>query len=221
MKKVLSGFFVGLIMISAASFAFAGDSGYYVGFKTGASIQDYSDVVFRNPRITGTSQDNDSESDAIISFQIGKTLSSFPVRLELEYAFTDGVDFDRFHTPFPTTRQRITVDSKRVMINAYHDHNFSFASVYVGAGIGVAINNADALQGTSSQFDDETEASFAWSLGAGVTKKVFTNYTLDLGYRYVDLGEAHTGWSSFAPNDEQFKGDLDAHEITVGIRYNF
>jgi len=203
------------------NFALAGDSEYYIGFKTGASIQDYNDVSFVNPRITGTSQDNDSETDAIYSFQVGKTLSSFPVRLEVEYASSGEVNFDRFHTPFPTTRQRIIVDSERVMFNIYHDRSFSFASVYVGAGLGLAINNTDALQGDSSQFDDKTVTSIAWSLGAGVTKDIFKNYTLDLGYRYIDLGEADTGASEFDANDEQFRGDLDAHEIIVGVRYNF
>jgi opacity protein-like surface antigen len=221
MSKTIINIFSALLVLILVNISYAGDSGTYIGFKTGASIQDYNDVKFENPRITGVSQDNDSDAEAIISFQVGKTLSSFPVRLEIEYAFTGEVIFDRFHTPFPTTRQRIIVDSKRIMFNAYHDRSFSLASVYVGAGIGLAINNTDALQGDSDNFNDKNVRSLAWSLGAGVTKNVFTNYTLDLGYRYVDLGAADTNKSEFAPNDEQFKGYLDTHEITAGLRYNF
>ena len=221
MKKVILGVLVSLFIFYMPNFALAGDSGYYIGFKTGASIQDYSDVSFINPRITGTERDNDSETDAIYSFQVGKTLSNFPVRLEVEYASSGEVNFDRFHTPFPTTRQRIIVNSERVMFNMYHDRSFSYGSVYVGAGIGLAINNTDALQGDSSEFKNKQVTSTAWSLGAGATKDIFKDYTLDLGYRYIDLGKADTGESDFDAKDEQFRGDLDAHEIIVGVRYNF
>ena len=216
-------FLIGLVCaFLAPTNVFAeGNSGYYVGFKTGVSIQDYTDVNFINPRITGTSRDNDSDSAAIVSFQVGKTLSNFPVRLEIEYASTGEVNFDRFHTPFPTIRQRIIVDSERVMFNVFYDRSYSPFSVYVGAGVGLAINNTDALQDTASEFADKTLTHLAWSIGAGVAKNISTNHTLEMGYRYIDLGEANTGISQFAPNDEEFRGKLDAHEIILGVRYNF
>ena len=107
------------------------------------------------------------------------------------------------------------------MFNIYRDHSFSLASAYVGAGLGLSINTADATQGGSSLFTEETSTNFAWSLGAGVVKNIASNYDLELGYRYVDLGAADTNKSEFAPNDEQFKGYLDTHEITAGLRYNF
>ncbi len=222
MRKISFAVLVGFVMLSMANFSFAGDSGYYVGFKTGASIQDYNNVVFDNPRITGTARDNGADASEIISFQVGKKFSFVPVRFEVEYVSTGQVTFDRHHDPFAANRQRITVDSERLMFNLYHDCDFfDFVSMYAGAGVGLAFNESDALQGTSSEFADSTVTSVAWSISAGVTKDIFTDYTVDLGYRYVDLGDANTGWSQFAPSDEQFRGQLDAHEIAVGVRYNF
>ena len=61
--------------------AFGGDSGYYIGFKTGASIQDYSDVKFVNPRITGTEKDNTSEDAVVGSLLVGKKTQSFSCKI--------------------------------------------------------------------------------------------------------------------------------------------
>lgn len=227
MRKFFCGLLTGFMALSVVSFSFADNSGYYVGVKTGLSIQDYYDVKFVNPRITGTSKDNDSENTRILSFQIGKTLSTLPFRLEVEYASTGEVEFRRFHTPFTTVYQDISVESTRVMFNAYYDHELGFASMYVGAGVGLAFNKTDAIQGTATvgHFADETSTDVAWNLGTGVSKDIstrsFGNYTADLGYRYVNLGEADTGQSQFNLRDERFEGKLDAHEITFGLRYNF
>lgn len=222
MRKISFAVLVGFVMLSMANFSFAGGSGYYVGFKAGASIQDYDNVVFDNPRITGTSKRHDSDTSEIVSFQVGKKFSSIPFRFEVEYASTGEVVFDRYHDPFPTTRQRITVDSQRVMFNLYHDCDFfDFVSAYAGVGVGIAFNETDALQGASSEFASSSTTDTAWSAGVGVTKDIFTNYTVDLGYRYIDLGNAETGGSQFAPSDESFRGILNAHEIAVGARYNF
>jgi len=223
MRKISFAMLIGFAMLSITNFSFAGDSGYYVGFKTGVSVQDYNNVVFDNPRITGTARDSGADVSEIISFQVGKQFSFFvPLRFEVEYASTGEVTFDRHHDPFAQNRQRITIDSERLMFNLYHDCDFfDFVSMYAGAGVGLAFNETDALQGTSSEFADSTVTSTAWSVSAGVTKDIFTDYTIDVGYRYINLGDANTGGSQFAPSDEQFRGQLDAHEATFGVRYNF
>ena len=118
--------------------------------------------------------------------------------------------------------QRIKVDSERVMFNGYYNlKEMEMATVYLSAGIGVSFNKTDATQGASSEFDDETSTALAWSLGAGRSRVLTNGWSVDFGYRYVDLGEADTGMSEFSPWDEHFEGELDTHEAIVGIRYSF
>jgi outer membrane immunogenic protein len=223
LRKTGVGFLLSLVFVLFAYSSAVAESGYYLGFKTGASIQDYTDVSFVNPRITtGVAKDNDTDTTALISFQLGKTLSS-STRVEVEYAkTTDTATFDRYYNNFPTTLQQIKVDSERLMFNGYYNlKEMKMATVYLSAGVGIAFNDTDATQGTSSEFNEETSTSVAWSLGAGLSRVIAEGWSMDVGYRYVDLGEADTGMSEFSPFDEHFEGELDTHEVIVGIRSSF
>ena len=221
-KKAGVGVLLGLVFVLLTCSSSIAESGYYLGFKTGSSIQDYTDVKFVNPRITaGTKSDSGTDDMALISFQLGKTLSS-STRVEVEYASTSNAIFDRFYNNFPTTLQRIEVDSERVMFNGYYNLKaMKIATVYLSAGVGVAFNNADAVQGGSGQFDDDSSTEIAWSVGAGLSRVLTDIWSVDFGYRYVDLGDADTGISEFTPFDEHFEGELDTHEVIVGIRSSF
>lgn len=48
---------------------------------------------------------------------------------------------------------------------------------------------------------------------------------LDLGYRYVDMGDTESGWNNF-PNarglqDEKMKANLVSSEVVLGMRWAF
>jgi len=221
-RKTGLGFLLSLLFVLFAYTPAVAEN--YFGLRTGASIQDYTDVNFENPRITtGLKTDNSNDTAALISLQLGKTLSaSARTRVELEYAQSTVATFDRFYNDFPTTLQRITIKSRRVMANGYFNlGNVKMATVYLSAGVGVAINRADAIQGSASEFDDDTKTDFAWSAGAGLSRVLTDIWSVDFGYRYVDLGDADTGISEFTPFDEHFEGELDTHEITLGMRASF
>jgi opacity protein-like surface antigen len=221
-KKTGVGVLLSLVFVLFTCSSAVAESGYYLGFKTGNSIQDYTDVKFVNPRITaGTKSDSGTDDSALVSFQLGKTLSS-STRLEVEYANNGTAYFKRYYNDFPTVEQRIEVKSERVMFNGYYNlGGMKIATVYLSAGVGVAFNNADAVQGGSGQFDDDSSTEIAWSVGAGLSRVLTDIWSVDFGYRYVDLGDADTGISEFTPFDEHFEGELDTHEITLGMRASF
>lgn len=103
-----------------------------------------------------------------------------------------------------------------IFANGYIDFDyFGFVVPYVGAGIGAAfhnISNVDRPFGASSG----NSTSFAWNVQAGLAFNITDNIALDVGYRYVDLGNARSG--GLAP----FKVDnITAHEARVGLRYSF
>lgn len=80
-----------------------------------------------------------------------------------------------------------------VMANVWRDYFFTERlGVYGGGGIGVggyrlAVEDSLAIVAGTS-----TAAEFAWQAGGGVTYRVGPHVTLDLGYRFIDLGTAST-----------------------------
>ncbi|MGL4397965.1 MAG: outer membrane protein, partial [Hyphomicrobium sp.] len=97
-----------------------------------------------------------------------------------------------------------------------------------GAGIGAAYHMVDETYFTGNHFlpariHGDNDLAFAWSLMAGVGYQVSERTILDVGYRYIDLGEATSERSDTAGfvNPRVNYDDLSSHEIKVGLRYHF
>lgn len=132
------------------------------------------------------------------------------------------------------------LQSSTLMFNAYADlGTYNGFTPYVGAGIGVARNvlgNYTRTATTAPSFDPDTgeaipggtvstrlsgddDYRFAWALMAGVGYQLSSSFTLDLGYRYISLGDVKTGgYDSGAGADVE---SIGAHEIRLGVRYAF
>ena len=126
-------------------------------------------------------------------------------------------------------RTRASVASTTVMFNAYYDlRQWYGVTAYIGAGIGLAHNRMDdALlaqnaAGPTHLRGDQTTA-LAWSVMAGAAYRLSGHTTLDIGYRYIDLGRIEGQVLSAAANGLQSAvgDDLSTHEIKFGVRYNF
>lgn len=76
---------------------------------------------------------------------------------------------------------------------------------YVGAGAGMGLLSADNLTFSTATnftgtFEAINETGFAWFFGGGLTWRVSESMGLDIGYRYMDLGE--TTFSGFASTSD-------------------
>lgn len=99
---------------------------------------------------------------------------------------------------------------------------------YVGAGIGWAFNNADTVSfgrpgvGTTTA-PGGNDNDLAWQLMAGVGFAFAPNLVLDVGYRYVDLGNFQTdaAVTPLGTAASGIKGDITAHEALVSLRFSF
>lgn len=117
------------------------------------------------------------------------------------------------------------------MVNGYLDlaglmprGAFGPLQPYVDAGIGGASNTIDTLYtplGGGSAINGNTRTSLAVGVGAGVGYPVAPNLTLDLAYRYLDLGEAETGTGGTAGTIAPLKTDVRENTVTLGMRYRF
>jgi opacity protein-like surface antigen len=113
------------------------------------------------------------------------------------------------------------------MMNAYYDMgSFGGFVPYVGAGIGAAYNKMGNVTQTGGGYVDGGEhVSLAWSLLAGVGYKISDRLTLDLGYRYIDLGSVSSSEVKHCPcgdaslTNRLKADDLTAHELKLGMRF--
>ena len=126
------------------------------------------------------------------------------------------------------------------MLNGYVDLGTWYnVTPFVGAGIGFTRNTITnfgdfstcvstaggcaANGGSDAHAGDASKWNFAWALHAGLAYRVSKNFTVELAYRYIDLGNAVTD------NAITFDGNvfpafefrhLTSHDIKLGLRFN-
>lgn len=84
-------------------------------------------------------------------------------------------------------------DNWSVMANLWRDYFFtSRLGVYGGAGIGAGGYQLSVTEPSAIVSGASAASQFAWQVGAGVTYRVRPQITIDLGYRFFDLGTAAT-----------------------------
>ena len=107
---------------------------------------------------------------------------------------------------------------------------------FVGVGVGGAYNTFSGFSdvttinlggGTTSglyQAQTASKLDFAWALHAGLAYRVNQNLTVELAYRYLNLGTGVTGsgasFDATVSNGRPFQfRDLTSHDIKVGLRW--
>jgi opacity protein-like surface antigen len=95
---------------------------------------------------------------------------------------------------------------------------------YVGAGAGFSAlitTNVASTNPPGSSYPGDTHWNFAWALMAGVSKEVSQTMKLDLGYRFINLGEARSGVIDDGAGNTGFfqYQNIHAHEFRFGIRH--
>jgi opacity protein-like surface antigen len=99
---------------------------------------------------------------------------------------------------------------------------------FVLGGIGVAnvFNSAedDFFNGAyRNTFSGVSQTNLAWTVGGGIGFPVMPRLTLDLTYRYLDLGQRRVGPLLYTPAGTftltQDRADVRVHTIMIGLRY--
>jgi opacity protein-like surface antigen len=130
-----------------------------------------------------------------------------------------------------TNEYTADIESWLGLFNAYVDlYTWRGITPYVGAGIGVSsmdvqgFKDVNVPQGSVFYGDNNhTSTNFAWALYAGMSYDVSPNLTLDLAYRYADLGDAETGRATAFDGSDSYKGleirDITSHDLLFSARY--
>jgi opacity protein-like surface antigen len=151
-----------------------------------------------------------------------------------------GTDALTFPGGFGTDTYHATKSEWVVLANGYVDLGTWWCMTpFIGAGVGgarVSIANFTD-QGISTPLlpgpalaslafgDNVAKWNFAWALHAGVAYKVTPNFTVELAYRYLDMGNGLTGdlrtfdGTNNIVNPTTFK-NITSHDLKLGVRWD-
>lgn len=173
---------------------------------------------------------------------VGYRLAPF-FRVEATYLHLASATFQGSTVPaFGSARATVSADIG--LASAYLDLDPWTAPILAGmdpmlgkfqpflvGGVGATVNHngteTDSVGGVESDtFAGADHTDLAWMLGAGIGYPVGNGVVIDLMYRYIDLGHRFTGSTLRLTNGATFTetadtADLQAHVVTVGVRWNF
>lgn len=143
-----------------------------------------------------------------------------------------GLDIVNFNGVTIGTDEYRAIKSEWLFLaNAYADLGTWWCiTPFVGAGIGMSRTTISSFLDVNTPndgvafADDASKWSFAWAVYAGLGYQVTKNITVELAYRYLDLGDARSGdirpfdGPGVVYNPMEFKG-LTSHDIKLGVRF--
>ena len=120
------------------------------------------------------------------------------------------------------------------LANAYVDlGTWWCVTPFIGAGVGAAhiqtsgISDNGLSNGSPGSYfaDGASRTNFAWAAHAGLAYKVNSNFTVELAYRYLDMGTAVHGFgrsydgTNAGQTSFQYR-DITSHDVKIGVRWN-
>ncbi len=133
--------------------------------------------------------------------------------------------------PNGTNDYRASKSEILLMANAYVDMGTWYGfTPYLGAGVGTSRNTISGFTDTNvpaagfATASDKSKWNFAWALYAGFGYDITERLTLDVAYRYLNLGDGITGdivpsvGPNLVNNPMHFK-DITSHDVMIGLRY--
>jgi opacity protein-like surface antigen len=143
------------------------------------------------------------------------------VRAEFEFGINGSSKYTIDNETVPGTSLDAKFKSWTYTLNAYYDIKTGSAfTPYIGAGAGFAkVDGSASFAGATVNFDQN---KFTWNAWLGVAYSINDNISLDIGYRYANLGTVkgatyHVGSGNYITE----QAALSSHEVLLGARYVF
>lgn len=228
--------------------------GWYLRGDVGASVSrqgKWKESEFETPALSDNIfngfRSTDSDNSANLSLGIGYKFNDW-LRGDItaEYRAAGNLhaigEIIQLDTTDYMSEHKAKLDSWVFLANLYADlGNYNGLIPYIGAGAGIAGNRMyDAKQTTISYsgggsyglYGDATKWNFAGALYAGLGYEITKQMTLDVGYRFLWLGDATTkagacydsgGVEQVCSGDRPkwWINDMMSHDVRVGLRYKF
>jgi opacity protein-like surface antigen len=229
------------------------ESGIYLRGDIGISINGDPDIVSTvnnaAPAVPGVMRTQEISSSHSIGAGIGYAYNSW-LRFDVTGEYRAGGRIkgtevvDEAGVGYFIDQYDGNLSSAVGLINGYVDLGtlcqIGCITPYVGAGVGMTHNWVSNFTDSGQIFDapppggafvstsygqgEGTSTELAWALMAGVAYQVNDKLTLDLGYRYLNLGEGPAVLLADAagnsPNGIRVQAqNLDSHDIRIGMRW--
>jgi opacity protein-like surface antigen len=183
-----------------------------IGYRIATIDQAVSAPPFPSPR--------DSEFSNGLTATFGAGIKTSWLRTDLTLDYISATEYTgKYAVPGDTTAK---VQAMTALFNGYFDLGTWYRlTPYVGAGGGVGYVTIRDFQSTNAPpfvNGDNDQWKFVWAGMAGVGWAVGPNLTLDLGYRYLSLGNLHSG--SDAAGSMTLR-NVAGHEVRVGLRWSY
>ena len=223
---VLAGF---LAVLFASETSDAGDDGsYYFKGELGKGFPNDPSQVSG----TGVSATNESNDD-FYKYGIGFGIDpEGPARVDFSFSYSP--EMKATSNSSVNTAFRGSMDNYLFMINAYYDFEEAHESFvpYISGGIGLSRMETDNSKITNAASTinlsegGETKDNLGWALGLGTAVQMEGDVSLDIGYRYVEMGKTKgdgvfSGSPAIATNSGTNFDNLFAHELYLGLRVGF
>jgi len=159
-------------------------------------------------------------------------------RMDVTGEYRGAADFSglQIYTDYPTGGGTDEYTAKKseltFLANAYWDiTTWRGITPFVGAGIGASYNTISGFTDVNTPNlgvaygSTQSQLNLAWALYAGLDYQVTPNLAIEAAYRYINLGNAHSGelctyLGSCGGNPEEFRG-LTSQDFKVGFRWYF
>ena len=165
-------------------------SGLYIGAKTGAMR-------------VNMKREGEKEDDIVFPFALSLGMRIRHFRLEAEYSFGTKAKFENGY------EQETEVVSGQL----YYDIPFKSAiRPFVNFGIGRHSTRIKEIKTLTRNGFKETRKGWKWDVGAGVTWNISNAVNIDLGYRYLNIGNLKTQNGTMKTQH---------HFVYIGWRYVF
>jgi opacity protein-like surface antigen len=221
--------------------------GWYLRGDIGFSNQKVKNLDYYSyPTLTSLNQQTGFDTGGIYGVGVGYQFNNwFRVDVTGQYrgnANFHGLDLTSYNDRGVLQRGSDTYSASKsewvAMANAYVDlGTWWCVTPFVGAGVGAARNtisnftdigvNGTTLYGSVPGLANASTASkwnLAWALHTGLAYKVSPNMTVELGYSYLNLGDAATGSlvtkDGVTANQAMKFKDITSHDLKLGVRWN-
>lgn len=168
------------------------------------------------------SQYNDGQSGFSASLAAGYDFGT--LRGEAEIIYFGEVSANNHINNLP---QEMKTSSVAAFANAYFDiSTYTPITPYIGGGLGLSSLNLNYTLGDQIK-ESRSEQNFAWHIGAGAAYKITSNMSLDMFYRYMNLGETRISSPSLSDISSNLEGfsfiesSTSLHQLGLGLRFTF
>ena len=202
---------------------------FYVEYSGGLSVTPNQRIIGNDS--LGSDLSGRVESDA--GFNVGIALGNrffehFRADIQLTYRENEVSNLSLRREPDNASGH---IGLLAIMANGYVDWDLRIGVIpYFGAGMGWGSVEIEAKNRAARQTKiSGRDSVFAWSLMAGGSYPVNEVLDLSLGYRYIATTDPKINSSITDPQPEppaskssrRLEAEYDAHEVVVGLRFNF